>query len=317
MERFATYSALINERVAQWVASLPHGTLYAPMAYLLGSPAKRLRPIAMLMCCEAYGKDPASVLDEALGIELFHTFTLMHDDIMDEAPLRRGRPTVHTEWSVNTAILSGDAMLVKAYQLMAHDPAVLGIFSECALSVCEGQQLDMELAEKDDASPEAYLEMIRLKTAVLLACSMRIGAIRGGASVTDAGHLERFGEQIGLAFQLRDDLLDAFGDPDKVGKQRGGDLKAGKRTWLLIHALEKSHAAGDRSLVDELARPAADRDVARMLDVMEQLDVHAAATREVERHTTSAMVALEKVALPLERKAPLLDLATYLLERAY
>ncbi|MBK8339869.1 MAG: polyprenyl synthetase family protein [Flavobacteriales bacterium] len=299
-----------------WIAALPALALYAPMAYLMRLPAKRVRPMAVLMGCELFGGDHSTALDEALGIELFHNFTLMHDDIMDAAPLRRGQPTVHAKWDVNTAILSGDAMLVKAYQLMGRHPKVLALFSAHALGVCEGQQLDMEFEARRDVRVEEYLEMIRLKTAVLLRCALQTGALVAGASEEETARLGTFGEELGLAFQLRDDLLDAFGDPAKVGKQQGGDLRAGKKTWILIRALELSDAAGRSELREELARSSSERDVPRMLGVLHELDLPALAAGELDRHHQKAMAALEAVAVPDERKETLRALAGALLERS-
>lgn len=296
---------------------MPKGGLYAPMAYLMGLPAKRIRPALVLMGCELFGGRAEDALDEALGIELFHNFTLMHDDIMDAAPLRRGQPTVHEKWNVNTAILSGDAMLVKAYQLMAKRPEVSAIFSRYALEVCEGQQLDMEFERRDEVTPEEYRAMIRLKTAVLLACSLRVGATIAGASREDSDRIGAFGEHIGLAFQLRDDLLDAFGDPARTGKQQGGDLRAGKKTFLLIRGLELSDAKGRSELREELAKPAEQRDVARMLNILETLGVCDEAERAVQAEETMAAQALDAVAVIDERKAPLRDLSAQLMARSY
>jgi geranylgeranyl diphosphate synthase type II len=311
------HTALIEAHLQRWLAALPNDALHAPMTYLLRLPAKRVRPAAVLMGCELFGGDPRSVLDEALGIELFHNFTLMHDDIMDEAPLRRGEPSVHVKWNVNTAILSGDALLVRAYQLMVRDPRVLDLFSACALEVCQGQQQDMDLEQQDHVDLPAYLRMIRLKTAVLLSCALRIGAVRAGASEQDGERIATFGEHLGLAFQLQDDLLDAFGDPAKVGKQKGGDLRAGKRTWLLIRGLEQSDAANDPVLRTELARPSAQRDVPRMLEVLERFDIRAQVSAQVEHHHRLALEALENIAVPDERKQGLRHLATALLDRVH
>ncbi len=184
----------IDGHVEQWVGSLPDDALYAPMAYLMGLPAKRVRPTLVLLANQLFGGPAASVLDEAIGVELFHNFTLMHDDIMDASPLRRGRPTVHEKWDTNTAILSGDAMLVKAYQMMGSDPKVLAIFNRYALEVCEGQQRDMDFEKRDNVTLTEYKEMIRLKTAVLLSCALRIGACKAGASEEDQGRIGAFGE---------------------------------------------------------------------------------------------------------------------------
>lgn len=308
---------LFNVRLERWVQGLPTDGLHAPMAYLMGLPAKRVRPALVLMACELFGGRAEDALDEALGIELFHNFTLMHDDIMDEAPLRRGQATVHEKWNVNTAILSGDAMLVKAYQLMAKRPDVAAIFSEHALGVCEGQQLDMEYELRETVTVAEYRAMIRLKTAVLLSGALRIGATIAGATKEDVDHIGAFGEHMGLAFQLRDDLLDAFGDPAKTGKQLGGDLRTGKKTFLLIRGLERSAEQGRHELQQELARPSSVRDVARMLAVIEELGVRAEAERAIGAEEQAAAQALEAIGVAAERKEPLQMLSARLMVRNY
>ncbi len=314
MDRLRT---LLEAHLAQWTNVLPKGGLYAPMAYLMGLPAKRVRPALVLMVCELFGGRAEDALDEALGIELFHNFTLMHDDIMDAAPLRRGQPTVHEKWNVNTAILSGDAMLVKSYQLMAKRTDVSAIFSRYALEVCEGQQLDMEFERRDDVTTEEYRAMIRLKTAVLLACALRVGAAIAGASKEDGDRIGAFGEHIGLAFQLRDDLLDAFGDPAMTGKQQGGDLRSGKKTFLLIRGLELSAAKKRNELLEELAKPAEQRDVLRMLLTLEELGVRGEAERAIVAEEAIAMEALDAIAVVEERKQPLRVLSAQLMVRSY
>ena len=308
---------LIDDHIKTWVQALPKGGLYEPMAYLIGLPAKRVRPALVLMGCELFDGRAEDALDEALGIELFHNFTLMHDDIMDAAPLRRGQPTVHEKWNVNTAILSGDAMLVKAYQLMAKRPEVSAIFSRYALEVCEGQQLDMEFERRDDVDAEEYAGMIRLKTAVLLACALRVGAAIAGASEEDSEHIGAFGEHIGQAFQLRDDLLDAFGDTEKTGKQKGGDLRAGKKTFLLIRGLELSASKGRRELEEEVAKPADRRDVPRMLKVLEELGLPEEAERAIQVEEAKAARALDAVVVAEARKKPLRELSASLMARSY
>jgi len=310
-----THQTRIEARIAEWSQKLPQGNLYAPMAYLMGLPAKRVRPMLVLMACELFGGRAEDALDEALGIELFHNFTLMHDDIMDAAPLRRGHATVHEKWDVNTAILSGDAMLVKAYQLMGKRPEVSALFSSYALNVCEGQQLDMEYERREQVSVSEYRAMIRLKTAMLLAGSLQIGACLAGAEAVDQERIAAFGEHLGLAFQLRDDLLDAFGDPAATGKQQGGDLRAGKKTFLLIRGLELGEAHGRRELQDELAKPGEGRDVPRMLKVLEELGVRTEAERTVQQEEEWAMNALGEVSAPADRKKPLRQLVTLLMGR--
>ena len=317
MHSLEQHRALVEARIEAWIADLPPQALYAPMAYLMRLPAKRVRPAAVLMGCELFGGTAQQALDEALGIELFHNFTLMHDDIMDAAPLRRGRPTVHMQWNVNSAILSGDAMLVRAYQLLGRDPLVSALFSRYALEVCEGQQLDMDFEQRDAVTLDEYRAMIRLKTAVLLSCALQVGAAVAGAPNVERERVGRVGEYLGLAFQLRDDLLDAFGDMDKVGKQRGGDLRAGKKTWLLIRGLELSDAQGRSELRQELAKTAEERDVPRMLAVLEELGIPAEAEAEVERYDRMALEELEAIAVPGERKGPLRDLAAVLMARVH
>lgn len=311
------HRGLIEARIAEWCAALPDDGLYSPMVYLMGLPAKRVRPALVLMGCELFGGKPADALDEALGIELFHNFSLMHDDIMDAAPLRRGQPTVHAKWNMNAGILSGDAMLVKAYQLMARRPEVLDLFSRHALQVCEGQQRDMAFERRDDVGVAEYLEMIRLKTAVLLSCALQVGATVAGASTTDRERIGSFGEHLGLAFQLRDDLLDTFGDPTKTGKQQGGDLRAGKKTFLLIRGSERAAEERHGALREELAKPVESREVSRMRDAIEQLGVRAEAEAEVLKHDRAASDALDGITVPDERKAALRALAALLLDRAH
>ncbi|MBL7939915.1 MAG: polyprenyl synthetase family protein [Flavobacteriales bacterium] len=312
MER---YRALIEEHVERWIGELPGDALYGPMAYLMRLPAKRVRPALTLIGCELFGGRPENVLDEAIGIELFHNFTLMHDDIMDASPLRRGMPTVHMKWDVNSAILSGDAMLVKAYQLMGSNAHVLKIFNEHALAVCEGQQRDMDFERRADVSFQEYREMIRLKTAVLLSCALRIGACKAGAGADDQESIGAFGENLGLAFQLRDDLLDAFGDPTVTGKRRGGDLLNGKKTWLLIRGLERATDEGSGVLRGELAKPIPERNVDVMIEQLRGLGVEREANDEVLRLETAAFAQLDAIAVPDERKLPLRALARTLQAR--
>ena len=309
------YRALIDAHVERWVDALPDVPLYAPMAYLMRLPAKRVRPALTLMACELFGGKAEDALDEAVGIELFHNFTLMHDDIMDASPLRRGWPTVHEKWNVNSAILSGDAMLVKAYRMMGTDPHVLKVFNAYALAVCEGQQCDMDFEQRTDVSLVEYREMIRLKTAVLLSCALRIGASKAGASQEDQERIGAFGENLGLAFQLRDDLLDAFGDPAVTGKRKGGDLRNGKKTWLLIRGLECEADAGSSDLRSALAKPVDERNVEVMIERLRELGVQREANAEVLRLETTAFAQLTAIDLPEERKAPLRSLAVMLQER--
>ena len=222
----------------------PQG-LYAPVSYVLSIGGKRIRPLLMLMAYNLYREDVEHIFPQATGIEVYHNYTLLHDDLMDKADRRRGKPTVHKVWNENTAILSGDAMLVLAYQFMAQCPPeclkeVMDLFSQTALEICEGQQLDMDFETRKDVTEAEYMEMIRLKTSVLLSCSLKMGALLAGASPEDAGHLYDFGIHLGLAFQLKDDLLDVYGNPEVFGKNIGGDILCNKKTYLLIKAYEQA-----------------------------------------------------------------------------
>lgn len=308
---------LVDSFLAEWVKDLPDSNLYEPMRYLLNMEAKRVRPAMLLMAAEMFGVKPENAIDEALAIEVFHNFTLMHDDIMDEAPLRRGEQTVHEKWDVSTAILSGDAMLVKAFQLMGQNAKALQVFSRYALQVCEGQQLDMDYEKLDAVSLGEYGEMIRLKTAVLLSCALQIGAIIGRATAAEVQHMGAFGEQLGLVFQLKDDLLDVFGDPKKVGKQQGGDLRAGKKTWLLLKGLEISKQQDRTELIDELQKPAADRDVVKMTGVLDQLGAKEQLLDAIDQAHRTAMAHMDSIPVPDQRKKHLVALAESLLERVH
>jgi geranylgeranyl diphosphate synthase type II len=223
-------------------------SLYEPMEYIMGLGGKRLRPILCLAICQAFGGKTDDALPAALGIEVFHNFSLVHDDIMDEAPIRRGKETVHKKWDLNAAILSGDAMLVKAYQLIAQCPeailpSVLKSFNEMASRLCEGQRLDMDFERMESVSEEDYLLMIEGKTSVLIGCAMEIGALIGGSNKEQASSMYEFGLKLGLAFQIKDDYLDCFGDSALTGKQSGGDILAGKHTLLAIHAKQTNELA--------------------------------------------------------------------------
>lgn len=238
-------AGLIERELAQWELPARPQELYGPVRYTFGLGGKRMRPLLVLIGCRIFRDDVAPAIGPALAVEVFHNFTLLHDDIMDNAPLRRGRPTVHVKWSPNVAILSGDAMMVLAYEALSRAeptvlPRLLPLFNATALEICEGQQLDMEFEQRDDVTIAEYEEMIRLKTAVLLAASLQMGALVGGASAQQAQHLYDFGLNAGIAFQLQDDILDVFGDSGKVGKQQGGDIISDKKTYLLLKAFESA-----------------------------------------------------------------------------
>jgi geranylgeranyl diphosphate synthase type II len=246
------HSLIESEIRKQRYGSRPQ-SLYEPIQYLMSIGGKRLRPMLVLLAYSLYRKDVKRVAPYAIAVEAFHNFTLMHDDIMDKAPLRRGKETVHKKWNVNTAILSGDVMLVKVYEMFSSLDAdkfkmVIERFNQCAAQVCEGQQWDMEFENSSDVTERDYINMIRLKTAVLLGFSLELGAILADAPENDRELLREFGTNIGVGFQLKDDLLDAYADPLKFGKQVGGDIIANKKTYLLIQAIIRSSAAQKKEL---------------------------------------------------------------------
>lgn len=295
--------------------------LYEPAAYFLGLGGKRIRPVMCLMGNELFGEIAPDAWHSAMAIELFHNFSLIHDDIMDRAPLRRGMTTVHEKYGSPTALLAGDVMLVQAYEYInkiqtAPIHWILQLFNQTAREVCEGQQLDMDFEKKQQVGMEEYLNMIKLKTSVLLAASLQIGAIIGGAGKGNQQHLYEFGKCLGLAFQVQDDYLDAFADPAKFGKQVGGDIVAGKKTFLLIKALETASAVQHTEIKElELADPATK--VAGMLQLFKACGVDAWAKELKEKYIETAFQHLEEIAVLTRRKDPLKQLAGFLVQRDY
>ncbi len=293
--------------------------LYEPMHYLLGLGGKRIRPILTLMAAELMGAKPLEAMPQALAVEIFHNFTLMHDDIMDSADVRRGLPTVHKKWDHNIALLSGDGMLVIAYQyLIQADASLLGPlakeFNTTALEVCEGQQLDMDYALRDDVSEEAYMAMIRLKTAVLLGGAMKLGAIVAGASEAQQEELDRFAVNLGLAFQIRDDYLDAFGS-EAFGKKIGGDILEGKRTWLTIRAFEKANDEQRQALTHAYQQLEGDERISEVLRLYEELDIRIEADQKIKQFSSISTEALQKVNGKPEILRELEALVDYLMGR--
>ena len=317
MAAIESYRSLIEEAIDRWIGSLPDNSLYAPMIYIMRLPAKRVRPCATLMACEMFGSPAETALDAALAVELFHNFTLMHDDIMDHAPLRRGHATVHEKWNISTAILSGDAMLVKAYEMLSRHPAVVPIFNANAIAVCEGQQSDMDFEKRGDVGLQEYMEMIHNKTARLLGCALQMGAAIAGASVEDQERIAGFGGSLGTAFQLRDDLLDVYGDASKFGKQVGGDILANKKTYLLLKAFETANVeqleklqflAGDGNVNPE-------EKVSQTLAIYDELSIREKSEAVMQQYFEQAMEDLNAVSVPEERKTELSRFAEMLLVR--
>lgn len=296
--------------------------LYEPISYILSLGGKRLRPALVLMAADMYGYDLSKAVPQAIGIELFHNFTLMHDDIMDEAPLRRGKTTVHEKWNANVGILSGDALFVKAYQSIVktepHNlPALMELFNQTALEVCEGQQYDMNFETQENVSMGSYLQMIKFKTAVLLACALKTGGLIADASEDDQQHLYEFGIHIGLAFQLMDDILDVYGDQKDFGKQVAGDILCNKKTCLYIQAYAKAKSEQIKVLDYYFAHQDfnANEKVAKVMEVYAELDVQSICKNLMEEHYALAMNHLEQVALPKARKTTLVEFAELLMVR--
>lgn len=294
-------------------------SLYDPNRYFLNLGGKRIRPVLCLMGNELFDEINRDAWHVATAIELFHNFTLIHDDIMDKAPLRRGMETVHTKFGESTALLAGDVMLVAAYDYLnkisgKYMFSILGLFNKTAREVCEGQQLDIDFERLDQVKMEDYLHMISLKTSVLLAASLKMGVMLGGAGERNQNLLYEFGRKLGLAFQVQDDYLDAFGDPEKFGKQVGGDIKSNKKTFLLIHALETSPAGQKEELLQLMKSDGADK-VERVLSIFRQCKADQWATELKERFISEAFGHLEDVAVLSKRKEPLKQLALFLTQR--
>ena len=295
------YLSLIEAQIAELNLPKAPAGLYEPISYTLAGGGKRLRPTLTLAACDAFCGEPRRALFQAMAVEMFHNFTLLHDDVMDRADMRRGRPTVHVKWDDRTAILSGDAMLTLASMLLSHDapadrlPQLMRVFNRTAMEIYEGQQLDMDFESRQDVTVGEYLEMIRLKTSVLLGCACALGAIVGGAEQESVDAIYSFGEKLGLAFQLQDDYLDTFGDPIVFGKEIGGDISNDKKTWLLITA-----AAEDRSgvIARELATPSErEEKIAAVTGVYRELKLNERIHELIDSYVAEAIRQLDRAAL--------------------
>lgn len=324
MSSITQYQQLIEESLKEKKYGSSPKELYEPIEYMMKLGGKRLRPVLVLVGYSFFGSDLKKAINPALAIEIFHNFSLVHDDIMDEAPLRRNQSTVHKKWNGNTAILSGDAMLVKAYQELCKCdinllPALLNIFSDTALKVCEGQQLDMNFEKQSRISIPQYLKMIELKTAVLLGASLKTGALVGGADEKNAQSLYDFGKHIGIAFQLQDDILDVYAATEMFGKQRGGDIIANKKTYLLLKALEMSES--NKYVKEELQQwinaphfnPG--EKVEAITGIYNFLNIRELAKKEMERHYKTAFDILENMSVDTEKKQELVFLTESLKAR--
>lgn len=320
MQDISKLSAFLENEISTFDFPVQPANLYDPLRYFLTLGGKRMRPILTMLGAELFEVSGKKALNAAIAIEIFHNFSLIHDDIMDEAPLRRKKQTVHTKWNTNIAILSGDVLLVKAYQEICKQeakvlPRLLEIFNRTAIEVCEGQQLDMDFETRNNVSIAEYIEMIRLKTSVLLGCALEMGAVVAEAKKEDQELIYTFGENIGVAFQIQDDILDLYADPEKFGKQVGGDVLANKKTLLLLKAYELA----DSSEIEELNQLKSESNQTLKIDstrnLFDKLGIREAARAMMDEHYVIALNALGQINVSESNKKPLKDLADMLLHR--
>lgn len=312
------FLTFLNEK--EWVREPKN--LYEPIDYILQLGGKRIRPVLTLMAADIFGADHKPALNAALAVEVFHNFTLVHDDIMDDAPLRRGMKTVHEKWDSNTGILSGDAMLILAYQFFENYPAatfqqLAKLFSKTAIEVCDGQQLDIDFETRSDVTISEYLEMIRLKTSVLVAAALKMGAIVANASEQDAEQIYNYGLNLGLAFQLQDDFLDTFGNPETFGKQVGGDIIENKKTYLYLKALEMADSSDREKIHYFYAKKLADNSIKihEITRIFEKYDIPILIQNEIQNYTEKAFACLEKMEISDKNKEILKAFGNYLMGR--
>ncbi len=320
MIELASYTTLLESELAALNFPEKPMRLYEPLTYFLAIGGKRIRPVLTLLSAELFGEKAEVALPQALCIEVFHNFTLIHDDIMDEAPTRRNQQTVHEKWNRDIAILSGDVLMIKAYQLLANIktdqlPDALELFNKTAIEVCEGQQMDMDFEQRSDVSIDEYIEMIRLKTSVLLGCALEIGAIVANASQEDRQHIYDFGQHIGIAFQIQDDILDLYADPEKFGKQVGGDVIANKKT--LLHLTAEIHASAEQ--LEVMKQLQNEQNLVLKVDhsrlLFDKLNVRAICEARMQEHYEIALQSLEKIDVDAARKEKLHGLAAFLMNR--
>ncbi|MFK7936605.1 MAG: polyprenyl synthetase family protein [Saprospiraceae bacterium] len=323
MQTLSQFQAVFQEYHRNHPFSYEPFQLYEPVDYILGLGGKRIRPVLLLMGYHLFDNQVVKVLPAAYAIEIFHNFTLLHDDIMDEAPLRRGKPTVHHKYDVNTGILSGDVMLIYAYEyILQMDKQLqplqlMQIFNRVAREVCEGQQLDMNFETQEVVEISEYLRMIELKTAVLLGAALEMGAVAAGANKKDARNAAEFGRKIGIAFQLQDDILDTFGDPEKFGKKVGGDIAQNKKTYLYLRALEVATLETRTELTQLYFAPNTDETakIKRVTELFTQLNIKDLATELMQQYQQEAFAHLAAIEVPQDRKQVLIDTAEMLFGR--
>jgi len=321
-QKITQFEQLIREAIGHVLQVEQPQTLFDPVRYILSIGGKRVRPLLTLLAADLFGRDPEEALAPALAVEIFHNFSLLHDDLMDQADLRRGMPTVHRKWNANSAILSGDAMMIESYRYVSQVPSrmlpeVLRIFSDMAMDICMGQQYDMDFEQRLDVGEEEYLEMIRLKTAVLLGSALKIGAVLAEAPLVEASRLYDYGIHLGMAFQLQDDLLDVYGDPETFGKKIGGDILANKKTYLLIKALGNADAS-QRAVLDQwIAATGYDPQakISFVKNLYDQLNLKRVTENLIEKYYLASLDLLTSIGVADERKKNLLWLSESLMHR--
>ena len=312
----------VNEALDNLVYDREPASLYDPIRYVLSIGGKRVRPVLTLLSYNLYKDTPLSIMSQALGLETYHNFTLLHDDLMDHADMRRGHETVHKKWDANRAILSGDTMLLQAFERVedcdpAKLPAVFKVFIQTTLEIGEGQQLDVEFENRNDVTEDEYIEMIRLKTSVLLACACKVGAIMAGAPAEDIENMYKFGEKLGLAFQLQDDLLDVYGDPAVFGKNIGGDITSNKKTYMLINAVNRATPQQRDELTKWIEAKEFDRNekVAAVTELYNEIGIRKLCEQKIEQYYQESLVYLAKVNVSDERKAEIKAYAADMMKR--
>ena len=312
----------VNEALDNVVYDRQPASLYDPIKYVLSIGGKRVRPVLTMLSYNLYKDDPLSIMPQAIGLETYHNFTLLHDDLMDHADMRRGHETVHKKWDANRAILSGDTMLLQAFERVedcdpAKLPAVFKVFIQTTLEIGEGQQLDVEFETRNDVTEDEYIEMIRLKTSVLLACACKVGSIMADAPAEDVENMYKFGEKLGLAFQLQDDLLDVYGDPAVFGKNIGGDITSNKKTYMLINAVNRANPAQREQLMKWIDAKVFHRNekVKAVTELYNEIGIRELCEQKIEEYYQKSLVYLAKVNLPEERKAELKAYAAEMMKR--
>jgi geranylgeranyl diphosphate synthase type II len=312
----------VNEALDNLVYDRQPASLYDPIKYVLSIGGKRVRPVLTMLSYNLYKDDPLSIMPQAIGLETYHNFTLLHDDLMDHADMRRGHETVHKKWDANRAVLSGDTMLLQAFERVedcdpAKLPAVFKAFIQTTLEIGEGQQLDVEFETRNDVTEDEYIEMIRLKTSVLLACACKVGAIMADAPAEDIDNIYMFGEKLGLAFQLQDDLLDVYGDPAVFGKNIGGDITSNKKTYMLINAVNRANPAQREQLMKWIDAKEFDRNekVKAVTELYNEIGIRELCEQKIEEYYQESLVYLAKINLPEERKAELKAYAAEMMKR--